>query len=308
MSLSSATSRTKATGSDSTSVYNYNFRIFQSSDLLVTVRNTDTNVETLLVLTTDYTVSGVGQTSGSITLVNAGQAWIDSSNGDLLSNYIIVIRRVRPLQQNTSIRNQGTFYAAVHEDAFDDMVMKLQQLWDYINRAVTLPETLQPSDFNPVLPSNLFINPPAGAVLQINPTQNGFTLGSPLLGWQAVDLAYGAFSIAATSKQVKAFSLPAGCILMGVAMKHSTLFTGSSISAATCDLGTTGDPDKFLSAFDVHQSVADSAFVNATVQNIQSFANATDIFVRANSTGANLSALSQGTVRIYYWYMNLNGG
>lgn len=304
--LSSSVSRTTAIGNDGSNVYNYNYRIVAASDLLVTVRNTITNIETTLVLTTDFTVQGIGQVIGTITLVNSGQAWLDQSSGDLNSSYMIVIRRTRPRQQNTSIRNQGAYYASVHENEFDDLVMQIQDLWDYINRAVTLPETAQPSDFNPILPAaNGVIGAVPGSVLQVNPAGNGWAFADARLGWLSVDIPYSLFSAAATSQQVNAFTLPPNCILMGVAIKHRAAFTGASITDVTMDLGTAGVPDLFLSAFDVFQSVSDSAFANATVQNIQSFVNPTNIVVRANSSGANLSALSQGCVRVFYWYMNL---
>lgn len=302
--LSSTTNRTQATGNDSTAVYNYGFRIRLAADLLVTVRNIATNVESVLTLTTDYTVSGIGQATGSITLVNAGQAWMDGS-GDLATGYIIVIRRVLALQQNTSIRNQSNYYASVHEDEFDTLTMMIQQLNDYIQRAVTLPETVLPTAFNPVLPSINMAAPVPGSILQVNPAGTGFTFGSPQLGWNAVSIGYGAFSAASTQSQINAFSLPAGCALMGVVMKHSIAFSGGAVSAVAVDLGISGTADLFLTAFDVFQAVSDTAFVNAMVQNIQSFANPTNIMVRATSTSANLNALTAGTVTIYYWFMNL---
>lgn len=305
--LSSTVSRTTATGSDSTPTYNYNFRIFLAADLLVTVRNTTTNAESKLTLTTDYTVNDIGQASGTISLVSAGQAWIDTSSGDLLSNYIIVIRRVRPLTQNVYIRNQGTYYASVHEDEFDNLIMIDQQHWDQISRSMRLPETVTPDVFNPYLPVGID-QAPAGASLVVNQAGNGWALGAPVAGWSSVTLSYAQLAAAALTNQITAFSLPAGCILMGLALKHSVVFAGTSITDVYLDVGTSGTPDLFLTDFDVYQSVSDTAFTNAIVQSIQSFVNATNIMIRATSVGANLSALSQGTVTLYYWYMNLNQG
>lgn len=302
--LSSATSRSTATGNDSTATYNYGYRIFANTDLLVTVKNLLTLLETTLTLTTDYTVTGVGLTSGSITLVNAGQAWLDVS-GLLSVNYMIVIRRVRPLTQNVSIRNQGTYYAAVHEDEFDNLIMVDQQHWDQINRSVRLPETVTPAAFNPFLPTNI-----AGAVGQsivVRPDGAGWVMSSAITGinWQAVDIPFSAFTAGATTQQILAFSLPANCVLMGVAMKHLTAFAGPSITDVTMDLGLSGSENLFLTGFDVFQEVSDTAFTNALIQYIGSFVNGVSIMIQANSTGANLSSLSAGSVRVFYWYMNL---
>lgn len=305
--LSSVVSRSTATGNDSTATYNFNYRIFAMTDLLVTVRNTTTQVETKLTLTTDYTVTGVGLQAGSISLVSAGQAWIDGS-GFLAAGYLIVIRRVRPLTQNTSIRNQGTFYAAVHEDTFDNLTMEIQQHDDMLQRAVILPETVLSSAFNPVLPLSI-VNPPAGAALVVNGAQNGWALGSPIVGFKSVTIPFSNFKTGALTNQFTAFTLPASGILMAVAMKHSVAFSGGSISSLALDLGiSVGNPDNLIKGFDVFQSVSDTAFISALVQTIQSFSNPTNILVKATAVGANLSALTAGSVTIYYWYLNLNQG
>ncbi len=132
MSLSSTTARNDYTGNGSTAVYSYIFKILAATDLKVTKRDTS-NVETLLVLNTDYTVTGVGFASGgSITL----------TAGNLPTGYKLTIRRVRPLTQTTDIRNQGPFYPEIHEDAFDHQVMLAQQQQDEIDRAIKLPETV----------------------------------------------------------------------------------------------------------------------------------------------------------------------
>ena len=121
MTIASTTNRISYTGNGSVSVYAYTFKIFTDDDLLVTVRNTS-GVETTLTKTTDYTVDGVGETSGgNVTLVNASQAWL--TGGNLTTNYVLVIRRVIDLLQSTDIRNQGQFYPEAHENAFDKFVM-----------------------------------------------------------------------------------------------------------------------------------------------------------------------------------------
>ena len=159
MSISSATSRNDYTGNGATSVYSYNFRIFAQTDLLVTKRLISTGVETVLALTTDYTVSGVGDAAGgSVTLVA----------GALASTYELTIRRVRPLTQTTDIRNQGSFLPETHEDAFDHQVMLAQQLEDEISRSLTLPETFSSSEINTELPA-----PVATRVIGWNSTATG---------------------------------------------------------------------------------------------------------------------------------------
>lgn len=143
MTISSTSHRMDYTGNGATSSYSYNFRIFSDTDLLVTKRDTS-DIETTLVLNTDYTVSGAGDSNGSITLTTA-----------LALNNHLTIRRVRPLTQGTDIRNQGDFYPEIHEDAFDHFVMIDQQQQEEIDRAIRLPETVTGVDASMPLPEAL---------------------------------------------------------------------------------------------------------------------------------------------------------
>jgi hypothetical protein len=163
MTIASTSSRNTYVGNGTAATYSYTFRIFDDSDLLVVVRNTS-GVETTLDLNDDYSVSGVGNIGGgSITL----------TAGNLTSGYTLAIRRVRPLTQETDLRNEGAFYPEVHEDAFDHQVMLSQQLSDEILRSIKLPETLLAADFDTTLPTTLT----AGHSLVINDDGDGFALG-----------------------------------------------------------------------------------------------------------------------------------
>lgn len=165
MSISSTTSFNQYTGNNSTATYSYTFKIFEESDLLVTKMNTS-GVETVLALTTDYTVSGEGESSGgSITLVA----------GNLATGYILTIRRVMDVVQETDIRNQGSYYPAVIEDQLDKMVMIDQQQQNELDRSPKLPESVDPADFDITLPTDMADNP--SATIIINATGDGFEIG-----------------------------------------------------------------------------------------------------------------------------------
>lgn len=176
MTIGSTVNRVDYTGNGALDTYAYTFRILEQSDLLVTVRNTS-GVETVLTISTDYTVTGVGSSSGgNVVLVNSSQAWLDS-DGDLLTNYVLTIRRVRPLTQETDIRNQGDFFPEGHEDAFDHLVMIGQQQQDEIDRSIKLTETLAASNVDTNLPL-----PSAGLAIGWNATEDGLTNLSSLGG------------------------------------------------------------------------------------------------------------------------------
>lgn len=163
------------TGNGAVDTYAYTFKIFEDSELLVTVADTD-GAETTLVLTTDYTVTGAGSSSGgNVVLVNASQAWLDSG-GDLLTGYHLTIRRVLDLTQETDLPNQGSFFAEVHEDQFDRLVMIAQQQQDQIERGIRLPETVSSATFDPELPPSIVGE--AGAILKVNSDGDGWTVGT----------------------------------------------------------------------------------------------------------------------------------
>lgn len=165
MSLSSTTDRVSYTGNGATSVYSYGCRIKAQTDLLVTKRLiASPYTETTLVLTTDYTVSGVGNSTGNITLVA----------GSLAATYKLFIRRVRPLTQSTIIRNDSAYYPSTIEDSFDHQIMIAQQLQDEVDRCIQLPETVAASVFNPGIPIGI-VNA-ANKVLVVNSTGDGFDL------------------------------------------------------------------------------------------------------------------------------------
>ena len=110
MTLTTATTRNDYTGNSSTSNYDYTFKIYSDSELLVVVKETSTSVETTLTLDTDYTVNDAGEEAGgSIDLVDVSQDWIDS-DGYLATGYTLTVKRNLELTQETDIRNQSSFY------------------------------------------------------------------------------------------------------------------------------------------------------------------------------------------------------
>jgi hypothetical protein len=127
-------------GNGSTADYGISNAYTAATDIVAIVAHPTTGVETTLALTTDFTLSGA-----VLSLVDAGQAWVDGS-GYLETGWILVIQRVRPLTQETDIRNQGDFYPEVHEDEFDNGRMISQQQQEELDRCVQVPVT---SDTDP---------------------------------------------------------------------------------------------------------------------------------------------------------------
>ena len=115
-------------GNGVTTSFPYTFRIFKKSDLVVQVVDLNENI-TELILDTDYTVTGAGGYSGgNVILMSA-----------LANGYQISISRELPVTQETDLRNQGKFFAEVHEDVFDYLTMLIQQVTSWLGLALRRP-------------------------------------------------------------------------------------------------------------------------------------------------------------------------
>jgi hypothetical protein len=175
--LNSEITRNNYVGDDLTSTFSYTFKVYSDSEVKVIVRELATGEETLLVKTTDYTVTGAGVAAGgTIVLVSSGQAWLTA--GKLSVDYVISITRSAEYKQTTDIKNLDDFYPDVHETVFDKIFMRIQQLLDLGKRSLRIPESINPTDFDMQLPGELYETPDCTIVT--NPTGDGWALGPNL--------------------------------------------------------------------------------------------------------------------------------
>jgi len=164
MSISSITSRNDYIGNNATAVYPYTFKVFRKQDVRVVKRNLS-NVEFVLTVDVDFTVSNVlNPAGGNVTLIA----------GNLPTGFKLTVRRVIELKQETDIRNQGDFFPEAHENQFDKDIMAIQQIQEDVSRSVKNPESISSSDFNPTLPLDLET---ADRALVTNATGDGWALG-----------------------------------------------------------------------------------------------------------------------------------
>ncbi|WP_352434276.1 hypothetical protein [Citrobacter cronae] len=128
MTVSTEVDHNDYTGNGVTTSFPYTFRIFKKSDLVVQVVDLNENI-TELILDTDYTVTGAGgYTGGNVVL-----------SSPLSNGYHISISRELPVTQETDLRNQGKFFAEIHEDAFDKLTMLIQQVRSWLSLALRKP-------------------------------------------------------------------------------------------------------------------------------------------------------------------------
>jgi hypothetical protein len=102
------------------------WRIFEETDVRVSLVDQATGADTPLVLNTDYTISGAGDqagfTVGTVSPVATGTS--------------LYVRRAIPYTQPTDFTNQGAFFPTMHEDAMDRLEMQIQQQTDDLGRTL----------------------------------------------------------------------------------------------------------------------------------------------------------------------------
>ncbi|WP_447726817.1 tail fiber domain-containing protein [Enterobacter asburiae] len=131
MTVSTVVDHNDYTGNGVTTSFPYTFRIFKKSDLAVSVLDLSGNLS-VLVLDTDYTVTNAGGYSGGNVVLTTPLA-----NGWQIS----IARDLAPTQE-TDLRNQGKFFAEVHEDALDKLTMLIQQVSSLFRLALRKPSSI----------------------------------------------------------------------------------------------------------------------------------------------------------------------
>lgn len=131
MTVSNTTNKIIYAGNGSTDTFAYNYKILAQSDLVVTEVLIATGAETVLELTTDYTVTGVGEDGGGNVVLVAG---------NLPSTKKLSIRRSTPIKQSTDYISNDPFPAETHEAALDKLTFICQDLQEQIDRSVKVGE------------------------------------------------------------------------------------------------------------------------------------------------------------------------
>jgi len=154
MTISSTTAKNTFAGNGSTTVFAYTFRILDEAEILVQIKVVSTGVITTQTLTTDYTVSGVGDAAGgNVTMVTA------PATGETL----ILVRNTALLQSIDYTENDA-FPANTHETGLDRLTTIVQQIDEEVDRTAKVDVAV--TGFDATLPSpvaNLFIRYNAAA-------------------------------------------------------------------------------------------------------------------------------------------------
>lgn len=197
-------------GAGTTGPFTVGFRFLADSHLRV-IRTSAAGVDTDLVLTTDYSVTGAGNDTGTVTLVVALP----------IGASLTIIRDV-PFTQEADYVDNDAFPAESHETALDKLTMQTQQIREAQDRSLTLSPT---SDgVSAELPS-----PIASNILGWNSSGTGFVNYDPA-GLAGI-ISYGSFRVDVFNGNGTAVDFP---------------LTGDALVAANCDVvvgGVSQTPD-----------------------------------------------------------------
>lgn len=294
MGVSSTTNRVAYSGDGSTQTFAFAFYFFDPTDMLVFIYDTLTGGITEFILNTDYTISGTPNSQG---LYPSGANIILSSYTPVSTDRIVIVRDPPEEQDYSLLPNQNISSLALVQQ-LDYVTLLIQRLQDKVGRAILLPDGLG-SVFDTTLPDTIAVQP--GSFPQVNDTGDGLVLSNTSM-WQKKVISYTDLQTGSTSNTAAILSLPPGAVLTGLFIKHATAFAGTLITDVVANIGIASDHARFIENFDILQSVSDTAFDNVILNYLNSWASSTNIVLQAISTGANLSALTAGSVTVYYAY------
>ena len=246
MTVSNQTARTGPyNGNGSTTVFAYDFRILDQTHIVVTLKNA-ANVETVQTLTTNYTVSGVGATTGGNITMGVAPA-----SGEQLT-----FSRSIPQTQEVDLANRGGVQPEILESAYDKLTQLSQDKVELLNRMPRFPVSSALTAVE--LPLTLTAN----TSLIVNAAGTGYTNGptSSQISAAETEAAAAAASAVTAANEASAampkytFSTTTSVADPGVGKLRLNHGTPSSASVIVIDDQTadTGNPnvEDWLKGFD----------------------------------------------------------
>ena len=136
LTVGDTTPRVQYTATANQTTFAYAFPIFANTDLKVYIGST------LKTLTTHYTVTGAGSSSGGNVVLGTG-----ASAGE-----VITIYRDLPVSRTSDYQTGGTFRAETLNDDLDKVVMMAQQLEDQVNNNTLTVDQFDDTSIDLTLP------------------------------------------------------------------------------------------------------------------------------------------------------------
>ena len=132
MTISTTTIKNSYSGNGSTTTFNYTFKITDQDDIDVIIRSSS-GTETTKTITTHYTVTGVGNSSGGTVVFTSGNI---PASGET-----VLLRRSTPLTQGVDLIENDPLPADTLEDALDKLTSINQELQEQSDRSLKISRT-----------------------------------------------------------------------------------------------------------------------------------------------------------------------
>lgn len=145
MTVANSSNKITYTGNGTTTQFPFSFRIFEATDIQVILTDVATGTDT--TLSTNYAVD---TSSSYVTYPVSGEP--------LTSSTKITISRAVPITQETSLPNQGAYYAKSVENALDKITIIGQQLQDNYSRALKHSVSVDTDEVSTELPAPVPLN------------------------------------------------------------------------------------------------------------------------------------------------------
>ena len=121
-------------GNSSATSFAFEFKVFETSDVVVTRTTVATGAESTLVENTDYTVALNADQNND----PGGTVTYPVSGSPMASTHKLTLTSDVPRTQETDITNAGGFYPETIEDALDKAIIAIQQLAEQVGRVLTV--------------------------------------------------------------------------------------------------------------------------------------------------------------------------
>lgn len=133
MTISIAPARNEYTSNAGQTIFNYTFKIFESTDLNVYITPSGQDANDSTDLTTAYTVTGLGDEDGGTIILSVGTN----------ANDLVTIVSDVPSSRTVDYQNNGDFRPDTVNDDFDRVVSIVKKIEDTANRAALLQQSQQ---------------------------------------------------------------------------------------------------------------------------------------------------------------------
>lgn len=251
MTITSTTSKNQFTATGSQDTFNYTFKIFDEDDIKVITTDLS-GVETVEVITTDYTVTGVGNAGGG-TIVYVT---------DPTQDFKVTLKRNEPLTQEIDYVEGDDFPAAAHEEGLDRSAIRDQFLEEEISRTITLPESTS---------STLSFSEPAGngdLFLALNTAADTVVYTAGIAGPQGPQGDPGEIQgpVSSVDDEIALFSGTTGALVKSA--------TGTGFVKVTS--GVMGTPVATIDTAEIAVSAVETATINDNAVTLAKMAHGTD--------------------------------